>query len=60
MIDVPVVAGFPGRIDVNGDEMMMRDSWSMMPMGGLFMILLFVFLLLGIAAYIKYLFFTKR
>ena len=45
---------------MNSNDMMMRDEWTMMPFGGLFGILLFVFLILGIAALVKYLFSNRK
>ena len=36
---------------MNSNDMVMRDEWFMMPFGGLFAILVFMFLILGIAAF---------
>ncbi len=45
---------------MNSNDMMMRDEWFMMPFGGLIGILVFIFLILGIAAFAKYLFVNRK
>lgn len=45
---------------MNSNDMMMREEWFMTPFGGLFAILVFVFFVLGIAAFAKYLFFNRK
>lgn len=46
---------------MNNDQMPMGDGWMMyQPFGDLLTILFFTFLILGIAAFVKYLFFNKK
>lgn len=46
---------------MNNDHLMMRDQWMTMdPIGGLLMFLLIAFLVLGSAAFVKFLFFNKK
>ena len=46
---------------MDSNEMMTRGHWmTMEPFGNFISILVFIFLLLGIAAFIKYLFFNRN
>ncbi len=42
-------------------DQMMTDSWMMMgSFGGIITLLVFLFLILGVAAFVKYLFFNRK
>jgi hypothetical protein len=45
---------------MGSSDMTMQSEWTMMPVGGLFCILVFVFLILGVAAFVKYLFLNRK